>query len=86
MPKDEIVFTDGLSVRKVSDTLFGISINVEKFADFMSAYKTARGYVNINIQKSKEKDSWYGMLNTWQPDNQKQIKPKEEIIDDEIPF
>lgn len=84
MPKDEIVFTDGLSVRKVSDTLFGVSINVEKFADFMSAYKTARGYVNINIQKSKDKESWYGMLNTWQP--KQETKPKEEIIDDEIPF
>lgn len=90
MSKDEIVFTDGLKVRKVNDYKFGISINFERFTDWLKAYKNEQGYINIDICKSKEKESWYGKLNLWQPDKNKvqsQSTQDEVIInDEEIPF
>lgn len=90
--KKEVVFATGLNVRKVNDFKFGISINVEKFTDFMSAYKNEKGYVNIDICKAFEKESWYGKLNVWQPTKKEETKKAQEVFegevidDEEIPF
>ena len=78
----EKVFVDSSSVRKVSDTLFGLSFNAEKLIDFATAYKNEKGYLNLNMCQSKDGKKWYLELNTWQPQKKKQ----EVIDDDEIPF
>ena len=92
MSKEEITFTDGLRVRKVNEYKFGLSINYEKFTEWLKAYKNEQGYINIDICKSKEKENWYGKLNTWKPEN-KQNKTEnntdDTIVkfgDEEIPF
>lgn len=89
MSKEEIVFTDGLRVRKVNDFKFGLSINYEKFTDWLKAYKNEQGYINIDICKAFEKESWYGKLNLWQPDKKSEKNNDNQIVtvgDEEIPF
>lgn len=74
----DIIFAP-VKVKKVSDTLFDLGLNVEMFTAFLEEYQK-NGWVHINIAKSKDKDNWYGRLNTWQPN-------KENDIDtEEIPF
>jgi hypothetical protein len=46
--------------------------------------KQSAGWIHLNICKSKDKDAWYGKLNTWKPN--KQEEPQEMEIPDEIPF
>lgn len=75
---EEIVFVDGIEFKKINDDFYAMSFNVERFTDFMNAYKTQKGYVNINLCKSKKYDKFYGKLNVWEP--------KKQDEDDKIPF
>ena len=83
MSKEEMIFADGVNVTKPFPEIIKLSINTEKFIDFLTAYKNEKGYVNIDILKSRNKDTYYAKLNVWQPKKKEQ---EEQIIDDEIPF
>lgn len=89
---EEIIFVDGFNAKKIGEDFWSLSFNVEKFTDFMSAYKTESGYVNINICKSKkDENKYYGKLNTWTPKKEepktaKEVFDGDVIGDDEIPF
>ena len=83
--KQEIIFVDGMKVKQRFEGLLGVSINVEYFKKFLEQH-TKKGYMNIDICKSKDKDSWYARLNTWTPDKATApAKPSEPDMD-EIPF
>lgn len=82
--KQEIIFVDGVKVKQRWENLLGVSINLEHFNKFAEAHSN-KGYLNIDICKSKDKDSWYARLNTWKPDKTKPATD-ELIGDDEIPF
>ena len=73
----DIIFVDGMKVKKKFDNLYGVSINLEYFNRFAEAHKNNKGYLNIDICKSKDKDNWYVKLNTWKPN---------EVNEEEIPF
>lgn len=81
--KQEIIFVDGVKVKQRWENLLGVSINLEYFNKFAEAHKN-KGYLNIDICKSKDKDNWYARLNTWKPDK---TKTNDEILgDEEIPY
>lgn len=92
MTREEIVFAEGFNAKKINDDFWSLSFNVEKFSNFMEAYKTESGYLNINICQSRsDAKRYYGKLNTWtpQPKDEKSVKEVfegEVIGDDEIPF
>ena len=73
----DIIFADGVKVKKVSDTLFDLGINIENFKKFLDE-NSSDGWVHVNICKSKEKDAWYAKLNTW--------KPTKNESEEEIPY
>ena len=52
-----------------------ISFKVDEAIEFLNQYKNDRGYVNIDMLKSKEKGEIYMVLNTWQPE--KKDKPQD---------
>lgn len=79
----DIIFIDGVKVKQRFDGLLGISINLEKFEKFAEEHKN-NGYLNIDVCKSKDKDSWYARLNTWKPGGKS--KQDEMIGEEEIPF
>lgn len=78
-----IIFVDGMKVKKKYENLLGVSINLEYFNKFAEAHSN-KGYLNIDICKSKDKDSWYARLNTWKPDGKS--KQDELLGTDEIPY
>lgn len=78
----DIIFVDGVKVKQRFENLLGVSINLEYFNKFAEAHKN-KGYLNIDICKSKDKDSWYARLNTWTPNK---TKGDELIGEEEIPF
>lgn len=81
----DIIFVDGVKVKQNFDGLLGVSIKLDKFEGFIKEH-AKDGWLNLDICKSKEKDSWYAKLNTWKP-NKSDSKPKDEVInEDEIPF
>ena len=70
-----------IRVKRISDTLFDLGIKIEDFKKFLDE-NNSNGWVNVNICKSKEKDTWYAKLNSWKPN-----KPSDsEVPEDEIPF
>lgn len=71
MSKEEIVLVDGMFFKKINDDFFAISFSVEKFKDFMDAYKKDKGYCNINVLKSKT-GKYYGKLNVYEPKKKEQ--------------
>lgn len=73
MTKEEIIFVDGMKVKQRFEGLLGVSINVKYFSDFIKAHEN-KGYVNIDICKSKDKDGWYARLNTWKPEKKDEEK------------
>ncbi|MBQ2175396.1 MAG: hypothetical protein II453_10115 [Alphaproteobacteria bacterium] len=87
MAKQEIIFVDGMKVKKRFENLYGVSINLENFNKFAEAHKN-KGYLNIDICKSKDKEVWYARLNTWTPTKQNNDDPIVKFDDDdmEIPF
>lgn len=85
MDKQGIIFVDGMKVKQKFDTLFGVSINLEYFNRFAEAHQN-KGYLNIDICKSKEKEGWYARLNTWKPTKQNNDEPIVKFDEEEIPF
>lgn len=82
MAATDIIFVDGVKVKQRFDGLLGVSINLEYFNKFAEAHKN-QGYLNIDICKSRDKDSWYARLNTWKPTK----KQDDELIgEEEIPY
>lgn len=82
----DIIFVDGVKIKQKFDGLLGVSIKLDKFSKFVKEHEKD-GWLNLDICKSKDKDSWYARLNTWKPDKTGS-KPKEDVLidEDEIPF
>lgn len=59
---DEHKFNDGGSITK-------LSFNVQKFVEFLNLHANEKGYVNIDVAKSKTSQKLYGKLNQWKPNN-----------------
>lgn len=58
--KKEMVFVDGFNVKKLNDNCFSVGIKWIDFTAWAANYhKTANGYVNLYIRKSKNSDKWY---------------------------
>ena len=95
MAKDEIIFVNGIKVKQRFPGLLGVSINVKYFSEFLKTHEN-KGYVNIDICHSQNKESWYAKLNTWQPTQKGETNKDENIVkfkddnelisEDEIPF
>ena len=68
----ETKFVDGLFVSRREQApeyvISNLSFN-QKFIDYLKANFNARGYVNIDLMKSKE-GKQYAKLNDWQPKTQ----------------
>lgn len=104
--KPETIFADGLffELPQANTPTFikgKLSIEVEKFKQFLNDHQNKGGYVNIDLKESKGQKG-YAVLNTWKP-TQKQYKapqtnevsvptgegieyPEEEVNPDDIPF
>ena len=68
--------------------LASLSIKTEQFIEWLKGHTNARGYVNIDVLKSKE-GQVYSKLNDWKPQehfvkNQDGTIGVEEVEDDEI--
>lgn len=66
---NEKVYPDGLFVDQ-KETNFGtidkLSIQADKFIDFLNKHKNAKGYVNIDLLNS-QKGGKYAVLNSFVP-------------------
>lgn len=71
---NEKVYPDGLFI-ELKETSFGeiekLSIQADKFIDFLNTHKNAKGYVNIDILNS-QKGGKYAVLNQYQPKAQQE--------------
>lgn len=80
---NEKVYPDGLFVDQ-KETNFGtidkLSIQADKFIDFLNKHKNAKGYVNIDLLSS-QKGGKYAVLNSFVPKVQ-----VEEEDGDSLPF
>lgn len=80
------VYPDGLFVDQ-KETNFGtidkLSIQADKFIDFLNKHKNAKGYVNIDLLNS-QKGGKYAVLNSFQPKPQSVDISGDE--DDTLPF
>lgn len=85
MEKKETVLADGFFFDKpkegAPDFVKGrLSIQAEKAIALINKHKNEKGYVNIDLLKSKE-GKLYMTVNTWKPE------PKaEDITDEDVPF
>ena len=86
METNKPIFPNGVKVKKVSDTLFSLSVKVNDFAEWAFAHQNDNGYVNLNISKSKGNDNWYCKLNTWTPKSKETTKGDTVQFNEEIPF
>lgn len=78
----EIIFVDGMKVKERFENLLGVSIKVDNFKKFIEENES-KGYVNIDICKSRDKDSWYARLNTWKPENKEEkTVTKQDVINE----
>ena len=70
-----VTFIDGLKVKKQDfqsgDYIFKLNIDYAKFVESIGEFIDDKGYVNIDICKSKATDKWYAKLNEWKPKNDK---------------
>lgn len=67
----ENIFIDGMSVRRPSEKApdfikANISVNVEKFIKFANEHKNVKGWIDIDLKKSKE-GKLYLALNEFKP-------------------
>ena len=62
----DITFIDGIDIKKRGDNFYAVSFS-EEFIAFYQKYKNDKGYLNTNLCKSKNKDTFYFKLNTWKP-------------------
>ena len=64
-------FADGLRVGRRENApdfkICELGINVAEFTSFLRAHEKASGWVNIDINRSKN-GKYYGELNTWTPE------------------
>lgn len=70
--KKEITFVQGMSFRQVPpnapETVRGsISFKASEMIEFLNLHKDSKGWVNIKMMKSKEKQSIYFILDTYKP-------------------
>ena len=87
--KNDKIFVSGMRFEKpkegLPDFIRGkISIKVDELIPFLEQNRNEKGWVNIDLKKSKEKGILYLELNTFQA---KRIKVEEgEINTDDVPF
>lgn len=66
-----MIFVDGLKVKKQDfsngDYIFKLNIDYTKLVEFLGDNLNEKGFVNIDICKSKTTDKWYCKLNEWKP-------------------
>ena len=77
----ENTFVDGMFVYKPHENApkfikLRVSIKVEEFKKFADAHKNGKGYINLDLKKSKE-GKYYLTLNEWKKDGR-------DVIDDAI--
>ena len=81
---NEKVYPDGLFVDQ-KETNFGtidkLSIQADKFIDFLNKHKNAKGYVNIDLLSS-QKGGKYAVLNSFTP----KVQVDEEDGTNDLPF
>jgi len=74
-----------------------LSFKVDEAVEFLQKYKNEKGWVNVDLLKSKEKGTLYLQLNDWKPKEQEDAKrenkgvdpidyPEEDINPEDIPF
>lgn len=91
MEQSNTILVDGLFFDKPSenapDFVKGkISIQADKLIPFLEQHKNEKGYVNIDLLKSKA-GKLYCKLNTFVPQKQEKPEyPQEDINPDNIPF
>lgn len=93
----EKVFVKGLFVSAPHENapdfvLHDISIKCTDLVDFMRSHKNDKGYVNIQVLRSREGKP-YAVLNDWKPEKKKddvsgykQPSGNSEQFEDDIPF
>jgi len=72
MEKKEYIFPDGIMFTLPADNApewvkGKLSIQPDKFVAWAKQYESERGWVNLDLKKSKEKQTYYLQLNTWKP-------------------
>lgn len=83
---NDIIFADGIKVRKINENFFAMSIKLDKFQEWIKGKETG-GYINLNICAAKSSGAWYVKLNEWKPNKDTvKFKPLEEETGEEIPF
>ena len=69
------IFCDGIFVKRNEKApefvIANLSFNVDKFTNFIKAQQNERGWVNIDLKKSKS-DIMYAEVNTWKPQAKEQ--------------
>ena len=66
----EKTFAEGVFVaEKTFDwgSIITASFKVDEFVAFLNKNKNAKGYVNLNLKKSKAGDKMYAEIDTWVP-------------------
>ena len=66
----EKTFAEGVFVaEKTFDwgSIITASFKVDEFVAFLNKNKNAKGYVNLNLKKSKAGDKMFAELDTWEP-------------------
>lgn len=86
MDKKEIEFAKGVKVKQSFPDLFSISIKFDEFSEWAFAHKNENGYLNLNIARTKSKDTWYCRLNEWQPTDKKTVTFKDFKEEEKLPF
>lgn len=79
-----VIFADGMSFEKPRegspDFVKGrISVNVKTFTEFLEKNKNEKGWINIDLLKSK-KGSLYLALNQWKKEDKKAV-PDDPVMD-----
>lgn len=90
--KKETVFASGFYFDKpregAPDFVKGrLSIKVEDALTFLETYKNSKGYVNLDLLKSKDGSKLYLTLNRWEPKKEEpKEQPKPEVSEWDVPF
>ncbi len=81
---EQKVFAKGLWAKrhdKAPDfVIASLSFKTEDFAQFLKEHTNDKGYVNLQILKSKEHGKFNATLDTFVPKSQTQEAPKEEEV------
>lgn len=89
----ENTFIDGMFAEKPHPNApkwikLRISINVQKFCSFAKEHMNEKGYMNIDLNKSKDGTKYYATLNNYKKSNEKKEvdESSQEIDANDIPF